>query len=171
MADTMTPEQRHRCMSHIRGKNTKPEILVRKYLFAQGLRFRIHKKNLPGHPDITLPKYKIVIFINGCFWHGHPRCKLATVPKSNTEFWLAKIHRNQERDLQEKTQLEEMGWKVIVIWECELKKKVFDETMQRLMAEIKNPAAQIYELPDQVISIAAEEESSYSDNQDSISSL
>ena len=99
MADTMTPEQRHRCMSHIRGKNTKPEILVRKYLFAEGLRFRIHKKDLPGHPDITLPKYKIVIFINGCFWHGHSGCKLATVPKSNTDFWLAKIHRNQERDL------------------------------------------------------------------------
>lgn len=117
----MTPEQRHKCMSAIKAENTKPEILVRKYLFSKGLRFRIHVKTLPGKPDIVLPKYKTVIFINGCFWHGHDNCKYYRLPKSNIEYWSAKIERNKDRDETNSKQLESMGWHVIRLWECTLR--------------------------------------------------
>lgn len=118
----MTPEQRSRCMSHVRSKDTKPEMLVRRYLFSRGLRFRLHVRSLPGSPDIVLPKYKTVIFINGCFWHGHEGCRYYTIPKSNTDFWTAKIQRNRERDMQTTAQLEALGWRVIRVWECDIKK-------------------------------------------------
>ena len=108
-------------MAAIKGKDTKPEMIVRKYLFSRGLRFRVQVKKLPGNPDIVLPKYKTVIFVNGCFWHGHEGCKYFRLPKSNVEFWKEKIERNIERDRESMQALLDLGWKVIRIWECELR--------------------------------------------------
>ena len=139
VADVHTPEQRSYNMSRIRGKNTKPEELVRKYLFAQGLRYRKNDARFPGKPDIVLPKYKTVIFVNGCFWHAHNGCKYFVWPKSNVDFWKKKINGNIQRDLRNNKLLSEQGWNVIVIWECQLKKSTFDETMQHLVEQIKNP--------------------------------
>ena len=133
MADKMTPEQRHFCMASIRGKNTRPEILVRKYLFAHGYRFRIHVKKLPGTPDIVLLKYRTVIFVNGCFWHGHRNCTFYSKPKSNVDFWEQKIERNIKRDLENRIKLRDMGWHVIQFWECQLKPKVREENLQGLL--------------------------------------
>ena len=121
MADKMTPEQRHICMSHVRSKNTKPEILVRRFLFAHGFRYRIHVNVFTGKPDIVLRKYKTVIFVNGCFWHGHENCRIYSFPKSNVDFWKKKIECNKERDLKERIRLRTMGWHVIQLWECQLK--------------------------------------------------
>ncbi len=112
---------RSQVMSHIRGKNTKPEILVRKELHARGFRFRLHNKKLPGSPDVVLPKYGVAIMVNGCFWHGHKACRYATKPKSNVEFWEAKIARNRHRDEVTEAHLHALGWHVITIWECELR--------------------------------------------------
>ena len=124
-------------MSHIRGKDTSIERMVRSFLFAKGLRFRKNDKRYPGHPDVVLPKYRTIIFVNGCFWHMHEGCPKATrVPKSNVEFWTAKLLRNHERDARQRAELEADGWKVIVVWECELGKKVRDERLERLYREI-----------------------------------
>ena len=123
MLDKLTPSQRHCCMSRIRGKNTKPEILVRKGLHARGFRFRLHNKKLPGSPDIVLPKYGVAIMVNGCFWHGHKGCRYATKPKTNIEFWETKIARNLHRDEVTNAHLEALGWHVITVWECELRGK------------------------------------------------
>ena len=131
--DKLTKEQRHHCMSAIKGKNTKPEILVRKFLFARGFRYRLNHPRLPGHPDIVLRKYKTCIFVNGCFWHKHEGCKYFVVPKTRTEFWLNKINRNQERDKEVKKQLAKMGWHSITIWECELKPSKKDKTLESLL--------------------------------------
>ena len=120
MADKLSSSQRSHCMSRIRGKNTKPEILVRKGLHARGFRFRLHNKKLPGSPDIVLSKYGVAIMVNGCFWHGHKGCRYATKPKSNVEFWEAKIVRNRHRDEVTNAHLEALGWHVITVWECEL---------------------------------------------------
>ena len=109
-------------MSCIKGKGTKPEEIVCKYLFSQGFRYRKNDKRLPGTPDIVLPKYKTVIFVNGCFWHGHAGCKYFVWPKNNEEFWKKKIEANIFRDQKKTKALEEQGWKVIVVWECKLKK-------------------------------------------------
>ena len=138
MADVHTPEQRSYNMSRIRGKNTKPEELVRRYLFAQGFRYRKNDTRLPGKPDIVLPKYKTVIFVNGCFWHAHEGCKYFVWPKSNVDFWKRKINENIQRDLRNNQLLIEQGWNVIVIWECQLKKTIFDETLQHLVGQINN---------------------------------
>ena len=121
--DKLNAHQRHYCMSHIRGKNTKPEILVRKGLHARGFRFRLHNKKLPGSPDIVLPKYGVAIMVNGCFWHGHKGCRYATKPKTNIEFWETKIARNRHRDEVTNAHLEALGWHVITVWECELRGK------------------------------------------------
>ena len=125
-------------MSHVRGKDTKPELLVRQFLFAQGFRYRLYRKDLPGKPDIVLPKYKTVIFINGCFWHGHTGCKYATIPEANHDFWLAKISGNVERDKSNYAKLFELGWKVIEIWQCELKPKFREQTLNNLLTELRN---------------------------------
>ncbi|MBD5148873.1 MAG: DNA mismatch endonuclease Vsr [Oscillibacter sp.] len=137
MADVLSKEQRSKCMSHIRSKDTKPEVLVRRFLFAHGFRFRLHRKDLPGKPDIVLSKYKTVIFINGCFWHGHQDCKYSTIPETNREFWENKIKGNIQRDKETYSQLAELGWNVIEIWQCQLKPKTKDRTLQNLITELK----------------------------------
>ena len=138
MPDTLNPAQRSLCMSHIRGKDTKPEILVRKGLHARGFRFRLQDRMLPGRPDIVLPKYGVVIMVNGCFWHGHKGCRYATRPKSNSEFWQAKIQRNKHRDEVTAAHLEALGWHVIVVWECELRRKsALEGRLNELASEIR----------------------------------
>ena len=138
MADVHTPEQRSYNMSQIRGKNTKPEEIVRKYLFSLGFRYRKNDPRLPGKPDIVLPKYKTVIFINGCFWHGHEGCRYFVWPKNNSEFWKEKISGNIQRDQQNTKRLIEQGWHVIVIWECDLKSPLFDATMHDLVEQLSS---------------------------------
>ena len=124
MADIVDPETRSRMMAGIRGSNTKPEIALRKALHARGLRFRLHDKNLPGRPDIVLPKYRAVIFVNGCFWHRHEGCRYATMPATRSEFWKAKFRANVDRDKRNLNDLLEIGWRTLVVWECELKAMV-----------------------------------------------
>ena len=133
----MTPLQRHECMSHIRSKGTRPEQAVRRELWLRGYRYRLNVRSLPGSPDIVLPKYRTAIFVNGCFWHGHKGCPKYTVPKSNVEFWKAKVARNQERDLLNTQRLESIAWNVITVWECELAKANLATAMDRIEAEIK----------------------------------
>ena len=122
--DHLTAAERSKNMARIKSKNTKPELLVRKLLFANGLRYRLHAKDLPGKPDIYIKKYKTVIDIRGCFWHAHDNCKLATKPKTNKGYWVTKIQNNKERDLVNQKLLEDLGFKVFIIWECETKDKV-----------------------------------------------
>lgn len=136
MADNHTKEIRSYNMSRIRSKNTKPEEMVRKYLFSQGFRYRKNDTRLPGKPDIVLPKYKTVIFVNGCFWHKHENCKYFVWPKTNEDFWRTKISANVSRDQENIKLLSELRWNVIVIWECELKKESFDGTMIRLVSAL-----------------------------------
>ena len=136
MADNHTKEVRSMNMSHIRSTNSKPEEIVRKYLFSKGLRYRKNVSKLPGKPDIVLPKYKTVVFVNGCFWHKHD-CGRFVMPSSNVEYWTRKIEGNVQRDKTNKTQLENLGWKVLVIWECKLKKKTRDDNLEHLYAQIK----------------------------------
>ena len=123
-------------MSQIKGKNTKPEEKVRKYLFSQGFRFRKNDKRLPGTPDIVLPRYRTVIFVNGCFWHGHSGCKYFVWPKSNADFWKSKIEKNIIRDRIKEEELHALGWRVIVVWECELKSERADESLEQLKRNI-----------------------------------
>jgi DNA mismatch endonuclease (patch repair protein) len=137
MADTVSKEQRSRNMSLIRSTETKPEAFVRSVLHRLGFRFRKNVKTLPGKPDIVLPRYKTVIFVHGCFWHQHPGCRRSTIPKSNIEYWIPKLTRNVERDVQHKKALEDDGWKVFVIWECETKKmEAIIEKVKRILPEI-----------------------------------
>ena len=139
MADKLNTQQRHHCMSRIRGKDTKPEVLVRKGLHARGFRFRLQDRNLPGRPDIVLPKYGVAIMVNGCFWHGHKGCRYATKPKSNAEFWETKIARNKHRDEVTAAHLEALGWTVIIVWECELRgKEKAEARIQTLAEEIRS---------------------------------
>lgn len=134
--DNHSPEVRSYNMSQIKSTNTKPEELVRKYLFANGLRYRKNVKTLPGKPDIVLTKYKTVIFVNGCFWHGHNGCKYFVTPKSNTSYWKEKIKNNIERDNKVHQKLSDMGWNVIIIWECDLKKETRENTLKYLYYNI-----------------------------------
>lgn len=132
MADVHDKETRSYNMSQIKGKNTKPEMLVRKFLHAQGYRYRLHVKDMPGKPDIVLPKYKTVILIDGCFWHGHEGCKYYVVPKTRTDWWLNKINGNIENDKKAIKALKAQGWKIITLWECELKPPTIDKTLNSL---------------------------------------
>lgn len=136
MADNHTKEQRSYNMSRICSKNNAPEEKVRKFLFSKGFRYRKNDKNLPGCPDIVLPKYKTIIFVNGCFWHKH-NCKRFVWPSSNEEYWKKKILRNVERDEINIKELKELGWKVLVVWECELKKAIIDKRLETLVDEIR----------------------------------
>lgn len=136
MADNLTKEVRSMNMSHIRSKNSKPEEIVRKFLFANGFRYRKNVKSLPGCPDIVLPKYHTVIFVNGCFWHKH-NCSRFVWPTSNQEYWRQKILHNVERDKRNTDLLQQTGWNVLIVWECELKAKSRSETLQRVIAELE----------------------------------
>lgn len=138
MSDIFSKSKRSEIMANIPAANTKPEIMIRKYLFQKGFRYRINYKKFVGKPDIVLPKYKAIIFIHGCFWHSHPNCKDAHLPKSNIDFWKKKISSNIKRDLQNIKLLKEMGWNVIVIWECEIKKRNIDLLMEQVISCILN---------------------------------
>jgi DNA mismatch endonuclease (patch repair protein) len=124
--DIWSKEKRSEVMSKIRGKNTKPELLLRSQLFKQGFRFRIHRKNLPGKPDVVLPKYKTVIFVHGCFWHYHKDCKEGRIPSTNSTFWKNKLQGNVAKDKANVKELEKMGWQVITIWECEIERNLMN---------------------------------------------
>ena len=135
--DNRSKEARSRNMSNIPSKNTKPEETVRKYLFAHGLRYRKNVSKLPGKPDIVLPKYKTAVFVNGCFWHGHEGCKYFVPPKTNTEFWYAKFKYNQERDERNYQKLRDLGWRILIVWECEIRHGDADKRLERLVEEIR----------------------------------
>ncbi|UGU17950.1 DNA mismatch endonuclease Vsr [Sinomicrobium kalidii] len=137
MADVHDKKTRSYNMSRIKGKDTKPEILVRKYLFSLGFRYRLHDKNFPGKPDLVFPKYRKVVFIHGCYWHGHEDCKYFVPPKTKTEWWLNKIGNNKKRDEQNISRIRDMGWLPIIIWECELKPGKRDKTFENLVEELK----------------------------------
>ena len=136
MADKLTATQRHDCMSRIRSRNTTPERIVRNELWHRGYRYRLNDKRLPGTPDLVLPKYRAVIFINGCFWHGHRGCRKYVTPKSNTDFWKEKIARNIVRDELNAQRLDTLAWTVIIVWECELAKKALSDTIARIETEL-----------------------------------
>ena len=129
--DKLSPEQIHKNMAAIHSKDTKPEMIVRKGLWSRGFRYRLNSPKLPGHPDLVLKKYRTCIFVNGCFWHGHEGC--CKIPNTNREFWVAKIKRNQERDIETQKRLAEMGWHCITIWECELKPSKREATLKSLV--------------------------------------
>ena len=137
MTDVHDIETRSFNMSMIKGKNTKPEILVRKFLHKNCFRFRLNYSKLPGKPDIVLPKYKTVIFVNGCFWHGHEGCKYFVIPKTRTEWWLDKINDTKERDKIKSSKLKELGWNILVIWECELKPGNLENSLNNLLLKLK----------------------------------
>lgn len=136
MADVHSPEQRSFNMRQVRSSNTKPELQVRRFLHAQGFRYSLHSKKLPGKPDIVLTKYKTVIFVHGCFWHGHSNCKYYKVPKTNTQWWLNKITTNQNNDAKVIKALKKDGWKVMVIWECKLKAAKVEKTLKNLLKNL-----------------------------------
>lgn len=168
--DRLTQEQRHRNMAAIRGKGTKPEILVRKFLFSRGFRYRLNHPRLPGHPDLVLRKYRTVIFVNGCFWHGHENCKYFRLPKTNIDFWKNKIEQNKERDKKEQCQLAAMGWHCITVWECQLKPKVRNQTLESLAYTLnhiylEDREIKTYKIPEQDDSLmAAEPQSQYGES-------
>lgn len=130
--DKLSPQQRHNNMTAIHGKDTKPEMVVRRWLWGRGFRYRLNHPRLPGKPDIVMRKYRTCIFVNGCFWHGHEGCRYYTIPKTNTEFWENKIKQNRERDQKVQRELASMGWHSIVVWECELKPAKREETLKSL---------------------------------------
>jgi DNA mismatch endonuclease (patch repair protein) len=150
-------------MAAIHGKDTKPEMIVRKWLWARGYRYRLNHPRLPGKPDIVMRKYRTCIFVNGCFWHGHKGCKYYTVPKTNTEFWVNKVKRNQERDAKVRHELAAMGWYSITIWECELKPAKRESTLRSLaftlnMILLQNQGSKQYEMPEEEGTMLAAEE-------------
>ena len=169
--DKLSPEQRHKNMAAIRGKDTKPEMIVRKGLWRMGFRYRLNHKRLPGHPDLVLKKYRTCIFVNGCFWHGHnvditifENTDCCKIPKTNREFWIEKIRRNKERDIDEQKRLAEMGWHCITIWECELKPSKREATLKSLAYTLNKiwlddhaVIGKPYELPEEEMLKAAEE--------------
>jgi len=138
MADNHSPEVRSRNMSRIRSKNTKPEEIVRKYLFHRGLRYRKNDTRYPGKPDIVLPKYRTIVFVHGCFWHCHKGCPDYVIPKSNVDYWVPKLERNRQRDEKSNATLLAAGWRIIIVWECELKKQTQEERLVSLYREIVN---------------------------------
>lgn len=155
MTDTMTPEQRHFCMSRIRSKATKPELKVRRWLWSHGYRYRLNVKSVPGKPDIVMRPYRTAIFVNGCFWHGHnvrienPNLRIENsacckIPTTNRDFWVKKITRNRERDQENYRMLQENGWQVIVVWECQLKPAVLEHTMREVELLLNNNVLSLY---------------------------
>lgn|SRR5574344_37737 len=151
MTDVHTILQRHMNMLAIKGKNTKPEMVVRHYLWRCGFRYRVNNPKLPGHPDIVLRKYRTCIFVNGCFWHGHEGCKYFVVPKTNTDFWVKKISRNIERDKEVQQELAKKGWNCITVWECELKGDMREKTLESLAFTLNHKYLQDHSVPYQII--------------------
>lgn len=142
--DIWDKKKRSEVMSKIRSKNTKPELTLRKALFAKGYRYRINYKKLPGKPDIVLPKYKTAIFIHGCFWHGHEHCKISHIPKSNTDFWQHKISTNRERDKNNETKILALGWNVLILWECEISKKKLPHILEQVIGTFHQNRPPLY---------------------------
>lgn len=167
--DKLSPQQRHNNMASIRSKDTKPEMIVRRGLWKRGFRYRLNHKRLPGHPDLVLRKYRTCIFVNGCFWHGHlvdlkvfENSDCCKIPKTNRDFWVAKIRRNQERDTRVQHELAAMGWHSITTWECELKPKVREKTLESLgftlnKIFLQDRTIKRYEIPEEEPMMAAEE--------------
>ena len=174
MPDPLTPEQRHRCMSHIRSRNTKPELKVRQWLWQHGYHYRLNVGSVPGKPDIVMRRFRTAIFVNGCFWHGHDGCPKFRLPQTNVEFWQAKISRNRERDQHNYQILNENGWQVIVVWECQLTPSLIEQTMRLVelrlnqnFLSIYRPKPKPYAMPtDEPMPMAAESESTYGDGLD-----
>ena len=161
MTDKLTPIQRHKNMAAIHGKDTKPEMVVRRWLWGHGFRYRLNHPRLPGKPDIVMRKYRTCIFVNGCFWHGHEGCRYYTIPKTNTDFWVGKVRRNRERDLKVQHELAAMGWHCITIWECELKPKIREKTLESLAFTLnkiflQDRTIKRYEIPEEEPMMAAE---------------
>ena len=171
MSDCLTPDQRRICMSRIHSKNTKPEMAVRQWLWSRGYRYRLNVKGVPGKPDIVMRRYRTAIFVNGCFWHGHEGCEKFRIPKTNVEFWEAKIRRNQERDKLNYKILQDNGWQVLVLWECQLTKKLFETTMQEAEVSLHDyylktisPKVKEYiRVDEEAVQMAAEAEAEYGD--------
>lgn len=169
--DKLTPSQRSLLMAKVKSKNTKIELVVRKFLFAKGFRYRLNVKTLPGKPDIVLKKYRTVILVNGCFWHGHD-CSIYKTPTTRVEFWLNKIERNRERDEKVRNQLRQLGWRTMVVWECQLKPKVRRQTLEEVatllygafLDKFKDPKPKHYELPEKDVAIAADNKVEYGGN-------
>lgn len=162
MTDFLTSSQRHANMAAIHGKDTKPEMVVRRWLWGHGFRYRLNHPRLPGKPDIVMRKYRTCIFVNGCFWHGHEGCRYYTIPRTNTEFWVSKVKRNKERDLKVQHELAAMDWHSITIWECELKPKVREKTLESLAYTLnkiflQDRTVKQYEIPEEEPMMAAEE--------------
>ena len=162
MSDFQTSPQRHANMAAIHGKDTKPEMIVRRYLWGHGYRYRLNHPRLPGKPDIVMRKYRTCIFVNGCFWHGHEGCRYYSIPKTNTEFWVNKVKRNKERDVKVQHELAAMGWHSITIWECELKPKVREKTLMSLVYTLnkiflQDRTIRRYEIPEEEPMMAAED--------------
>ena len=167
--DKLSPQQRHNNMASIRSKDTKPEMIVRRGLWKRGFRYRLNHKRLPGHPDLVLKKYRTCIFVNGCFWHGHlvdlkvfENSDCCKIPKTNRDFWVAKIRRNQERDTRVQHELAAMGWHSITIWECELKPKIQEKTLESLAYTLnriflQDHSIRHYEIPEEEPLMAAED--------------
>ena len=160
--DIFSPQQRHANMAAIRGKDTKPEMIVRRYFWGRRFRYRLNHPRLPGKPDIVLRKYRTCIFVNGCFWHGHEGCRYYTIPKTNTDFWVDKVKRNRERDLKVQHELAAMGWHSITIWECELKPTKREETLESLVYTLnkiflQDRTVKRYEIPKEEPMMAAED--------------
>ncbi len=148
MADVTTPEQRHRCMAAVKGKDTRPEIIVRRYLFSKGLRYRVNNRKLPGSPDIVLKKYKTAVFVDGCFWHGHEGCVFFKMPKSNQDYWERKISHNRARDISNTFVLQKMGWRVIRVWECDVvssskRSSTLESIYNQIMGEVPLPKIEL----------------------------
>lgn len=169
--DIWDKKKRSEVMSKIRSKNTKPEILLRKALFAKGYRYRINDKRLPGKPDIVLPKYKTVIFVHGCFWHGHENCKIAHIPKSNIEYWSNKIAKNKKRDIENYAKIQALDWNIITVWECDLLKRDIGDILDEISRELqfrryKISKVTVYEEIEQAIIKVAEDVLIYSPKKD-----
>lgn len=167
--DKLSPSQRHYCMYSVRSKDTKPEMVIRRYLWGHGFRYRLNHPRLPGKPDIVMRKYRTCIFVNGCFWHGHEGCRYYTIPKTNTEFWVDKVKRNKERDLKVQHELAAMGWHCITIWECELKPTKREDTLKSLAYTLnkiflQDRTIKRYDIPTEEPMMAAEDVPKYNNN-------
>jgi DNA mismatch endonuclease (patch repair protein) len=162
MSDIFSPQQRHANMAAIHGKDTKPEMVVRRYLWRHGFRYRLNDPRLPGKPDIVMRRYRTCVFVNGCFWHGHEGCRYYKTPKTNTEFWVNKVKRNKMRDLKVQQKLAAMGWHSLTIWECELKPAQREQTLKSLLYTLnriflQDRTIKRYEFPDEELMLAAED--------------